>query len=90
MPSFSLQFFSQVKAFAGMMISLVQKPVTIHDARADPQTYDECGFTLMDCTTEITDWDDEAQLEAYKKEVETMVKKVRKSPEYGTGGEAEG
>lgn len=52
-----------------MITSLVQKPVTINDARADPQIYDNCGFTLGVCEGDITDWDDEAQLEAYKKEV---------------------
>ena len=50
-------------------MSSEQHTVTIHDARADPQSYSKCGFTLVVAENEITDWNDEVQLEMYKKEV---------------------
>jgi hypothetical protein len=72
MPSLSLSFFKQTRHFLGLITSLSPATLTITDARENPPDYATCGFKLAPMATEITDWDDKAQLEAYKAEVEAL------------------
>ena len=48
--------------------------VQILDARKRKLSYEKVGFKLLTMEGEITDWDDEAQLETYKKEVEAKIR----------------
>ena len=72
MPSLSLSFFKQLRHFLGLVTSLPPAALTINDARENPPDFATCGFKLASMASEITDWDDESQLAAYKAEVEAL------------------
>jgi len=59
-----------------MILRMQSHPISIMDARQRELDYDRCGFTKLDVKNAVADWDDEAELAAYKAEIEEHLQRL--------------
>jgi len=60
----------------GLLLRVQKKPVTMLDARTARLDYNHCGFELLPVAHTVADWDDLAEIEAFKLEVELRLKQL--------------